>query len=223
MTRTDHVGNAAHAARFEFFAVWRRMAIAFLLLFAASAATNVWQSRRPPVLMVVRVDEAGRSEAIRYRNNDYTPKEAEIVAGLNTWAIDRFRLIKTVIDTNFKANYYFLDSRLARELTTSDADVVASVQAAKIPEQDVQINSITFDFIDTTKLPDGTVGAGQCKIDMYKFSSASPQAREHWLLTLRYKVNPLAAAERSGRDPAFQLANPLGLTITWFHEDRAQS
>ncbi len=223
MTQTDHVGNAAHAARFEYFAAWRGMAIAFFLLFVGSAGTNIWQSSRPPIVVWTRVDEAGRAEAIRYRNNDYTPKEAEIVAGLNTWAIDRFRLIKTVIETNFKANYYFLDSRLARELTSGDADVVASVQGAKMPEQDVQINSITFDLIDSTKLPDGTVGAGQCKIDMYKSSSASPQAREHWLLTLRYKVNPLAAAERSRRDPAFQLANPLGLTITWFHEDRAQS
>jgi type IV secretion system protein VirB5 len=220
MTTTDHTGNAAYAARFEYFKALRALAIAFFLLFVASAALNLWQMRRPPFVMVTRVDDAGRAQAITYRSNEYTPREAEIVAGLNEWAIDRFRLIKAVIDTNFKANYFFLDSRLARELTGGDADVVASVAAGKMPEQDVQVNSIRFRSFETRKDLDGTVGSGECVIDMYKTYNVTGQAREHWLLTLKYKVNPTAAAERSRRDPSFQLANPLGLTITWFHEDR---
>jgi type IV secretion system protein VirB5 len=216
----DHAGNAAYTARFEYFTALRAIAIAFFLLFVASAALNIWQARRPPFVMVTRVDDAGRAQAITYKSSEYTPREAEIVSGLNQWAIDRFRLIKPVLDTNFKTNYYFLDSRLARELTGSDADVVASVAAGKMPEQDVQINSIRFRSFETRKDPDGTVGMGECVIDMYKSYNVTGQAREHWLLTLKYKVNPTAAAERSHRDPAFQLANPLGVTITWFHEDR---
>ena len=217
---TDHTGNAAYAARFEYVTALRAIAITFFLLFAASAALNLWQMRRPPFVMVTRVDDAGRAQAITYRSNEYTPREAEIVSGLNEWAIDRFRLIKAVVDTNFKANYYFLDSRLTRELTGGDADVVASVTAGKMPEQDVQINSIRFRSFETKKDLHGVVGSGECVIDMYKTYNVTGQTREHWLLTLRYLVNPTAAAERSHRDPAFQLVNPLGLTITWFHEDR---
>jgi hypothetical protein len=44
------------------------------------------------------------------------------------------------------------------------------------------------------------------------------------MLTLKYKVNPTLAS-RTIRDPnylyAYQMANPLGVTITWFHEDKA--
>ena len=221
--KIDHAGNLAYAARFEYFTALRAIAIALFLLLVGSIALNLWEFRRPPVLMVIRVDDAGRAEAIRYKNNEYTPREAEIVSGLNEWAIDRFRLIKPVLDTNFKSNYYFLDSRLARELTGGDADVVAHVQAGKMPEQDVQINSIRFRSFETRKDLDGTVGTGECVIDMYKSYNVTGQAREHWLLTLKYKVNPMAAAERSHHDSSFQLANPLGLTITWFHEDRELS
>jgi type IV secretion system protein VirB5 len=210
----------AYAATFEYFNGLRVAALASFLLLLGSLSVNLWLFRRPPYVMVVRVDEAGRAEAIRYKTTDYTPREAEIVCGLNTWAIDRFRLLKSVIDTNFKSNYYFLDSRLARELAVNDAEVVANVQAGKALEQDVQINGIRFRSFETRKDLDGTVGSGECVVDMYKSYSVASQAREHWVLTLKYKVNPTAAAERARRDPAFQLANPLGLTITWFHEDR---
>jgi type IV secretory pathway TrbF-like protein len=88
----------------------------FLLFFAAARALNIWQYQRPPAVIVIRVDDAGRAEAIRYKTGEYTPREAEIVSRLNEWAIDRFRLLKSVIDQDFKKNYLFLESRLAREL-----------------------------------------------------------------------------------------------------------
>ncbi len=218
--QTDPVGEAARAARLEYFTVLRGIAIVLFLLFVASAALNLWQMRRPPFVMITRVDDAGRAQAITYRSGDYTPREAEIRSALNQWAIARFRLLKPTLD-NFKSNYFWMDSGLTRQLTPGDADVVASVTAGKIAEQDVQVNSIQFRAFDTKKEADGTVSAGECVIDMNKLYNLIGPTREHWVLTLRYKVNPTAAAERSRRDPAFQLANPLGVMITWFHEDRA--
>jgi hypothetical protein len=219
MTKIDHAGNIAYAATFEYFTALRIAAVAVFLLLLASLAVNLWQFRRPPVVLVVRVDEAGRAEAIRYKNGEYTPREAEIVSRLNEWAIYRFRLLKAVVGDNFKKNYFFLDSKLVRGSLANDADVVAKIQAGTMAEQDVQINGITFRSFEARKDPDGTVGTGECVIDMYK--SYSGQPREHWQLTAKYKVNPTASAQRSLSDPAFQLANPLGVTVIWFHEDRA--
>jgi len=219
MTKIDHAGNVAYAATFEYFTALRVTAVASVLLLLTSLAVNLWQFRRPPVMMVVRVDEAGRAEAIRYKTAEYTPREAEIVSRLNEWAIYRFRLLKAAVTDNFKKNYFFLDSKLARGLLANDADVVAKIQAGTMAEQDVQINGITFRSFEVRKDPDGTAGTGECVIDMYK--SYSGQPREHWQLTAKYKVNPAAAAQRSLSDPAFQLANPLGVTVIWFHEDRA--
>jgi type IV secretion system protein VirB5 len=218
----DHTGNAAYAARFEYFSALRVAAVAFGALLVPSVALNLVLFRKPPVLMVVRVDDAGRAQALTYRGNDYTPREAEIVAALNQWALSRFRLTKPVLDTDFKANYYFLDARLARELAAGDADVVAKIDQGTLPEQDVRINSIRFRSFDAKKEADGTAGTGECVIDMSKsVGTNGPVVPEHWVLTLRYRVNPTAAAMRARQDVNFQLVNPLGVTITWFHEDRA--
>jgi hypothetical protein len=54
---------------------------------------------------------------------------------------------------------------------------------------------------------------------MIKSYASAPS--EHWQLTAKYRVNPQAAALRALKDPSFQLENPLGITVIWFHEDRA--
>jgi hypothetical protein len=219
MTKVDHAGNAAYSAGFRYTGALQVISIAFFLLFFASAGLNFWQYHRPPTVIVIRVDDAGRAEPLRYRSGQYTPREAEIVSRLNEWAIYRFRLLKAVIDPDFKKNYYFLDSRLARELMATDADVVSKIQTSTLAEQDVEIKGITFRSFEMRKDPDGTVGAGECVIDFYKVYNVTGQGREHWQITLKYKVNPTAAAMRSQKDPTFQLSNPLGVTVTWFHED----
>ena len=219
MTKLDHAGNAAYSAEFRYTGAVQVIATAFFLLFLVSAGLNFWQYRRPPTVIVIRVDDAGRAEPIRYKTGEYTPREAEIVSRLNEWAIYRFRLLKAVIDPDFKKNYFFLESKLARELMATDADIVTKIQASSMAEQDVEIKGITFRSFEVRKDPDGTVAAGECVIDFYKLYNVTGQGREHWQITLQYKVNPTAAAERSKRDPSFQLANPLGVTIVWFHED----
>ena len=222
MTKFDHSGNAAYTARFQYFGAVGLAAAVFFVLFVASALVNLWQYRRPPIVMVTRVDDAGRAEPIRFKSGEYTPREAEIVSRLNEWALCRFRLLKAGLGENaqnFNRNYFFLESRLARELMATDADVVTKIQAGTMAEQDVKINGITFRSFETKKELDGTVGTGECVIDMVKSYSSAPS--EHWQLTAKYRVNPQAAALRSLKDPAFQLENPLGVTVIWFHEDRA--
>ena len=142
-----------------------------------------------------------------------------MVSRLNEWAIDRFRLLKAVIDQDFKKNYYFLESRLARELMATDADVVTKIEQAQWLSKTSKSRGLRFALSKCAKIPDGTVGAGECVIDFYKIYNVTGQGREHWQITAKYKVNPTAAAERAKKDPAFQLANPLGVTIVWFHED----
>ena len=219
MTKTDHAGNAAYSVGFKYTRFLGVIAGASFALFCGSAALNMWQAQRPPAVSVIRVDDAGRAEAIRYKTGEYTPREAEIVSRLNEWAIDRFRLLKSVIDQDFRKNYLFLESRLARELMGTDADVVTKIQTGTMAEQDIEVKGITFRSFEVRKDPDGTVGDGECVIDFYKIYNVTGQGREHWQITAKYKVNPTAAAIRSRKDPAFQLANPLGVTITWFHED----
>jgi hypothetical protein len=214
----DHSGNAEYAAHFEQTSWLRVIAIVCFVMLLASLSVNLWQWRQPPRVYGFRVDEVGRAQAIPLNGTNYTPREVEIVSALTQWATDRFRLIKPFIPVNFKQNYFFLDERLAKPLAVSDPEIVAKIQAGTLGEQDVKVNGVSFRAFDAIHRPDGTVGSGEAVIDMYKiYNTTGPFAKEHWLLTARYEVNPAAAAQQ---DQAYQVANPLGVRIVWFHEDK---
>jgi len=43
---------------------------------------------------------------------------------------------------------------------------------------------------------------------------------EHWLLSVTYYLNPKQVSDQARIFPQFETINPLGLTITEFHENR---
>jgi hypothetical protein len=224
MENTDHAGELLYAAHFKHTTALSIGLVVTTLLMTGSFAVNLWLFKRPPQVAVIRINQLSTAQALVYQSNDYTPQEGEIRAAMGEWATARFRLLQPVLK-DFPRNYFFLDASLQKTLRTTDADVTSRVQAGSIGEQDVLINNISFRSFDKTKLPDGTVGSGEVVIDMFKiYNAMGPAAREHWLLTLKYKVNP-SLAPKTIHDPgylfAYQMANPLGVNITWFHEDKA--
>jgi type IV secretory system VirB8-like protein len=217
----DPTGSRAYAANFQHFNTLKIAAPALFATLLCSVAVNVIQANRPPVVLVVRVNDAGQAEPIRYNSTNYTPREAEIRASLNTWAVDRFRLTKEYSADHFRENYYFMTASLARSAMGQDSARLAAVLAGG-EEEDVQINRIEFRTFETPKLPNGVVGSGEVRIDIFKLTGATAaQQKQHWTITLRYEVNPSEAAKRGLREPQFQLLNPIGVSVIWFHEDRA--
>ena len=220
-TITDSVGVAAKAARTEFLRSYQVALALCAFLLTGSVALNVYQSSRPPVVLGFRVDDQGRIAALRIKDTTYTAREAEVQTAIRAWVLDRFRLVRPLIAANFHENYYFLDDRLVRQLTPTDADVVAKIEQGSLPEQDVEIKGITFRDFQARHDPDGTIGAGEVVVEFFKlYETTGPDARERFEITLKYKLNPLAAAQRGLVNPDAQVANGLGLIITYFHEDR---
>lgn len=218
----DSVGNIAYEARFQHQRTLQWSVAGLLAAVTALSITLAWQSHRPPTVLVVRVDEAGRATPIRYDALQFTPREGEIRARLNDWAIDRYRLLKAVAGDSFKLNYDFLSADLGRRLMSPDAAHLAKILAGSEPEQDVQIDNIQFTSLSNQRLPDGAVASGEAVIDMTRTAQSGAQTDpQHWTVTVRYEVDPVAAARRGETDPQFLNVNPLGVTITWFHEDRA--
>ena len=220
----DSAGNFAYGAQFRHYRTLQAGAAVLAFALAVSVSANLWSAMRPPTVMVVRVDDAGRTSLLRYPGLSYTPREAEIRSRLNDWAIDRYRLLKPVAGANFKLNYDYLSSALAQKLMPQDAPRLAKILAGSEPEQDVAVENIQFTAIDPRKLPDGAVASGGAVIDLIKIINPSGQnERQHWTVTVQYEVDPVAAAKRGETDPEFENINPLGVAITWFHEDRAFS
>jgi type IV secretion system protein VirB5 len=55
---------------------------------------------------------------------------------------------------------------------------------------------------------------------LYSPRNSREPRREHWILSITYYLNPKQVSDQAKLFPQFETINPLGLTITEFHENR---
>ena len=55
---------------------------------------------------------------------------------------------------------------------------------------------------------------------LYSPRNSREPRTEHWLLSVTYYLNPKQVSDQAKIFPQFETINPLGLTITEFHENR---
>jgi type IV secretion system protein VirB5 len=55
---------------------------------------------------------------------------------------------------------------------------------------------------------------------LYSPSHSREPRTEHWILSVTYYLNPKQVSDQAKIYPQYEFINPLGLTITEFHENR---
>jgi len=55
---------------------------------------------------------------------------------------------------------------------------------------------------------------------LYSPSHSHEPRTEHWMLSVTYYLNPKQVSDQAKIYPQYEFINPLGLTITEFHENR---
>ena len=70
----------------------------------------------------------------------------------------------------------------------------------------------------TRRSPEGTALVTIDKL--YSQRNSREPRTEHWLLSVTYYLNPKQVSDQARVFPQFETINPLGLTITEFHENR---
>ncbi len=55
---------------------------------------------------------------------------------------------------------------------------------------------------------------------LYSARNTHDPRTEHWMLSVTYYLNPKQVSDQARIFPQFETINPLGLTITEFHENR---
>jgi type IV secretion system protein VirB5 len=64
-------------------------------------------------------------------------------------------------------------------------------------------------------------GTALMTVDRFYSAQNSREPRtEHWMLSITYYLNPKQVSDQSRIYPQYEFINPLGLTITEFHENR---
>ena len=222
---TDQIGNEVYASHYAERKLSRFVVAALSIALLGSFATIVSLSKKPMVNRYVRIDEMGRAQAIQYTDLQYSPREGEVRTYLTDWANYRFTLNKETVANKYPLNYYFLSQPLAAQFMGEDNNEhkISQIMSGQAEQSEVDVRNVTITAMSEEMVQGVTLARGTALVNLDKlYSSRTSQAprTEHWMLAVTYYINPLQVNQQSRVFPQFETINPLGLTITEFHESR---
>ncbi len=222
---TDQIGNEVYASHYAERKAYRLILACGTVLLCGSMWLNFSLARRPLVNRYIRIDEMGRAQAIQYSDLNYSPREGEIRTYLTDWANYRYTISRDTIAKKYPLNYYFLSGNLASQLMTDDNQnhLVSQVVSGQIEQSDVEVKNVTITSMSKETVQ-GTVmarGTALLALDrLYSPSHSREPRTEHWMVSITYYLNPKQVSDQAKIYPQYEFINPLGLTITEFHENR---
>ena len=222
---TDQIGNEVYASHYAERKAYRFIIGCGTVLLLGSMGFNLSLARRPIANRYIRIDEMGRAQAIQYSDLNYSPREGEVRTYLTDWANYRYTVNRDVIAKKYPLNYYFLSQALASRLMADDNanHLVSQVTAGQIESSDVQVQNVTITSMSEEMVQGTRIARGTALMTLDKFYSAQNShdpRTEHWLLSIIYYLNPKQVSDQSRVFPQYEFINPLGLTVTEFHENR---
>lgn len=221
----DHIGNEIYASHYAERKAYRLVTCCGTVLLLGSMWLNFSLAHRPIANRYIRIDEMGRAQAIQYTDLNYSPREGEVRTYLTEWANYRFTIGRDTIAKKYPLNYYFLSQTLASQLMTADNanHLVSQVMTGQIESSEEQVRNVTITSMSEETVQGAQIARGSALVSIDKFYSSqnSREPRtEHWLLSVTYYLNPKQVSDQARIFPQFETINPLGLTITEFHENR---
>jgi len=199
---TDEIGNEVYASHYAERKAYRLIIICETVLLCGSIWSSWSLAHRPVVNRYVRIDEMGRSQAIQYSDLNYSPREGEVRTYLTDWANYRYTIGRDTIAKRYPLNYYFLSGNLSSQLMTEDNanHLVSQVVGGQIEQSDDEVKNVTITSMSQETVQGAIIARGTALIALDK--------------------NPKQVSDQAKVFPQFETINPLGLTITEFHENR---
>src|SRR5271155_1578135 len=222
---TDEIGNEVYASHYAERKLSRFIIGTETMLLLGAFGLIFSLSNRPIANRYIRIDEMGRAQAIQYTDLNYSPREGEVRTYLTDWANYRYTINRETIAKKYPLNYYFLSTQLANQYMGEDnaTHLVSQVLANQIEQSDVEVDGVTITSMSQETVKGATIARGTALVNITKIYSPrnSRQPRkEHWVLSVTYYLNPAQVSLAAQTFPQFETINPLGLTITEFHENR---
>jgi type IV secretion system protein VirB5 len=173
----------------------------------------------------IRIDEMGRAQAIQYTDLNYSPREGEVRTYLTDWANYRFTINRDTITKKYPLNYFFFSQQLSTQLMSDDNrnHFVSQVMAGQIEQSDVEVRNVTITSMSEEQIQGVRMSKGTALVNLdklYSVRNSHEPRTEHWMLSVTYYLNPKQVSDQSRVFPQFETINPLGMTITEFHENR---
>src|SRR5215813_3550670 len=102
--------------------------------------------------IIIRINEVGRAEALKYDSFTYQPQEAEIRYFLIDFVQRHYSRMRATLKENYARSLYFLDGRLADALieTNKKTNALETFLAGSGEEIDVQVNNVSIEDLRTS-------------------------------------------------------------------------
>ena len=221
----DHIGNEVYAAHYSERRFSRFIIGSLSVLLLGSGLLVHSLANRPVPNRYIRIDEMGRAQAIQYSDLNYSPREGEVRTYLTDWANYRYTISRDTITAKYPLSFYFLSQSLAsQDMQDDNTNHFASqVLAGQIEQSDDEVKSVTITSMSEELVQGAAISKGTALINLdrlYSPRNTREPRIEHWLLSVTYYLNPKQVNEEARVFPQYETINPLGLTITEFHENR---
>src|ERR1700723_3191376 len=222
---TDQIGNEVYSSHYAERKAYRFVIGCGTILLCGAFGLIFSLAHRPIANRYIRIDEMGRAQAIAYTDLNYSPREGEVRTYLTDWANYRYTINRDTIGKRYPLNYYFLSQNLSSQLMADDNanHLVSQVIGGQIEQSDVEVKNVTITSMSQETVQGVTLARGTALVAIDKLYSPrnSHEPRiEHWGISVTYYLNPKRVSDQARIFPQFETINPLGLTITEFHENR---
>ncbi len=222
---TDEIGNEVYASHYAERKLSRFLIGTETMLLLGAFGLIFSLAHRPIANRYIRIDEMGRAQAIAYTDLNYSPREGEVRTYLTDWANYRYTINRETVGKKYPLNYYFLSQTLASQMMTQDNQnhLVSQVIGGQVEQSEVEVRNVTITSMSEETIQDANIARGTALVTIDKLysqrNSGEPRT-EHWVLSVTYYLNPKQVSDQARIFPQFETINPLGLTITEFHENR---
>ena len=222
---TDEIANEKYVGLYAERKLSRMVIMAESVLLLGSFGVIISLAHRPVLNRYIRIDEMGKATAIQYSDLAYSPREGEVRTYLTDWANYRYTINRETVAKKYPMNYYFLSTQLANQYMGEDnaSHFVSQVLNNQMEQSDVEIDGVTITSMSQETVKNAVIARGTALVNITKIyaprNSRQPR-KEHWVLSVTYYLNPAQVSLAAQTFPQFETINPLGLTITEFHENR---
>ena len=222
---TETLANEVYAAHYNERKTSRVIIGGLSVLLLGSFASMVALAHKPTINRYIRIDEMGKAQAIQYSDLNYSPREGEVRTYLTDWANYRYTLNRETVAKKYPLNYYFLSTTLATQLMSEDNanHTISQVASGQMEQSDVDVRNVTITSMSTEQVQGAVIAKGTALVNidrLYSIRNSREPRTEHWMLSVTYYLNPKQVSDQAKVFPQFETINPLGMTITEFHENR---
>jgi type IV secretory pathway TrbF-like protein len=206
----EQFGDAIVTNTYLKIALLAMVLVAAGLIYANIKTARMVQNFKP---LVIRINDIGRAEAVKYDTIGYKPQDAEVKYFLSDFCRLYYGRNRYTMRDNFKKSLLIMEAQLANSVAEAyrkNHTVEGYLQDPSAPDIDIEVGKVSIEDLRSAPY--------KATVDFYEIAYSAAQHVE--VKRTLYTAHFVFLFRDSVPNELIQV-NPLGLAITYFREDEA--